>query len=159
MEPDYYPMPAFPTLATSDVVASSRFYVEGLGFQHVYSIPGPHGEAVVEHVRFARYADVLLEREQPGSDLAASERGRGVRLSFSLPLGNRDCDEFADRARRYGARVEGPQVRPWNAREVVVTDPDGYTLVFTEPVDATKAFDDVLKDIAGGPEGPNARAG
>ena len=152
IEPETYPMPAFPTLTTSDIEASRRFYVGGLGFQHVFSIPGPDGATVVEHLRFSRYADVLLEREQPGSGLAAAERGRGVRLSFSLPLANRKCDEFVERARSHGARLEGSLVRPWNAREVVVTDPDGYVLVFSEPQDLTKTFDEVLKDVAAGPE-------
>ena len=38
--------------------------------------------------------------------------------------------------------------RPWNAREVVVTDPDGYVLVFTEPLDASRTMDEVLDTIA-----------
>jgi hypothetical protein len=68
-------------------------------------------------------------------------------LSFSLALANRDCYEFAQRARAFGARVTGPVERPWNAREVEVIDPDGYALVFTEPLDTTKEFDQVLAQI------------
>jgi catechol 2,3-dioxygenase-like lactoylglutathione lyase family enzyme len=148
IERDYYPMPSFPTLSTSDLEASMRFYVDGLGFHHVFSIPGPDGRPVVEHVRFARYADLLLEREHPGSALDAGPRGRGVRLTFSLPLANCTAEKIAGRAQSLGAPVEGPVERPWNAREVVVTDPDGYVLVFTEPLDTSRTMDDVLENIA-----------
>ena len=147
MEPDYYPMPAFPTLAAQSLEAYRRVYVDGLGFQHVFSIPGPDGRPVVEHIRFARYADVLLEQEAGGAHPASVDRGLGVRLSFSLALAERDCEEFAERARASGARVKGPDVRPWNAREVEVIDPDGYVLVFTEPLDTTRDFDRVLAQI------------
>jgi catechol 2,3-dioxygenase-like lactoylglutathione lyase family enzyme len=153
-----YPMPAFPTLSTLDLEASRRFYVDGLGFHHVFSISGPDGRPVVEHIRFARYADVLLEQEHRASDGATTERGLGVRLSFSLALANRDCNEFAQRARAFGARVVGPVERPWNTREVEVIDPDGYVLVFTEPVDPTRSFDDVLEGIATSPGGSDAPA-
>jgi catechol 2,3-dioxygenase-like lactoylglutathione lyase family enzyme len=156
MEPEYYPMPAFPTLSTQSVEASRRFYVDGLGFQHVFSIPGPDGLPIVEHIRFARYADVLLEQGPGGFDDASAKLGLGVRLSFSLALADRDCNEFAQRARAYGARVRGPVERPWNAREVEVIDPDGYVLVFTEPLDITKEFDDVLAKIGRGGDGSDA---
>jgi hypothetical protein len=71
-----------------------------------------------------------------------------VRLTFSLPLAGRSSEELAERARGLGALVEGPVRRPWNVRDVVVADPDGYLLVFTEPVDITKTMDEVLDDVA-----------
>lgn len=145
---DFYPMPAFPMLSASNLEVSVRFYVDGLGFRHVFSIPGPGGRPVLEHIRFARYADLLLEQEPPDSDLGVADRGRGVRFSFSLTLAGRTGAEVAKRAQRLGALVEGPVERPWNAREVVVTDPDGYVLVFTEPLDVTKTMDEVLRNIA-----------
>ena len=147
---EIYPMPAFPTLSVSNLEASKRFYVDWLGFQPVYSIPGPDGRAAVEHLRFARYADLLLAQEPSGSELATAPRGRGVRLTFSLPLANRSAGELADRARGLGALVEGPVERPWNVREVVVADPDGYVLAFTEPLDVTKTMVEVLDSIATG---------
>ena len=147
---EIYPMPAFPTLSVSNLEASRRFYVDGLGFRPIFSIPGPDGRAVVEHVRFARYADLLLAQEPPGSELATAPRGRGVQLTFSLPLADRSAGELADRARGLGALVEGPVERPWNVRDVVVADPDGYVLVFTEPLDVTKSMGEVLDGIATG---------
>jgi catechol 2,3-dioxygenase-like lactoylglutathione lyase family enzyme len=144
-------MPAFPTLAASDLAGSRQFYVEGLGFKHIFSIPGLDGQPALEHIRFCRYADLLLEplprdaEEQPGL------RGQGVRLTFSLPLAGRDAEEIAQRARELGALVEGPVERPWSVRDVVVQDPDGYVLVFTEPVNVAATFDDVLASIASNP--------
>jgi hypothetical protein len=38
-------------------------------------------------------------------------------------------------------------------REVTVSDPDGYVLVFTEPLDTTKPMDKILEEIAEGVEG------
>jgi catechol 2,3-dioxygenase-like lactoylglutathione lyase family enzyme len=149
-------MSAFPTLSTQSVESSRRFYVDGLGFQQVFSIPGPDGRPLVEHIRSSRYADVLLEQGPGGSDGASAKRGLGVRLSFSLALADRDCNEFVQRAQAYGAHVRGPVERPWNAREVEVTDPAGYVLVFTEPLDTTKEFDKALAQIQHGPDGSGA---
>ena len=53
--------------------------------------------------------------------------------------------DFADR----GVEIaEGPVNRPLNTREIVVHDPDGYTLVFFEPVDISKSFEDVMGNVA-----------
>ena len=101
-------MPAFPTPSTFDLDLSKRFYVEGLGFRHVFTIPGPDGQPIVEHIRFTRYADVLLERDPPDLGRGTSARGVGVRVTFSLPSANRGAEEFAEHARRYGVPVEGP---------------------------------------------------
>jgi catechol 2,3-dioxygenase-like lactoylglutathione lyase family enzyme len=150
MNHEIYPMPAFPTLSASDLAVSLRFYVDGLGFQHIFSMPDSEGQPILHHIRFARYADLLLEQEPPGSEPGAESRGRGVRLTFSLPLAERTADEVARRAKRLGALIEGPVERPWNTRDLVVADPDGYVLVFTEPLDLGKTMDQVLKDVAGG---------
>ena len=148
---EYYPMPGFPTLMVSNLPESCQFYVNGLGFRPVFSIPGPGGQPVLEHIRFCRYADLLLEQEPAGDRESAGPRGLGVRLTFSLPLAQRNAEEMAQRARDLGALVEGPVERPWNTRDVVVTDPDGYALVFTEPVDMTATFAQVLENAAASP--------
>ena len=145
---ELYAMPAFPTLSTSDLEESAEFYVGGLGFQNVYSIPGPDGAPVLIHIRWTKYADVLLERESGARASPPEERGRGARLSFSLALAGRTSDDIAGRASRLGALVEGPVERPWNTRDVVVRDLDGYVLVFTEPVDVGRSMDEVLGGMA-----------
>ena len=53
-------MPSFPTLAAGDLVAASRWYQDVLGFQLVFEMPGPSGAPVLIHLRWAKYADLLL---------------------------------------------------------------------------------------------------
>ena len=40
--------------------------------------------------------------------------------------------------------VVGPIEQPRNVREITQTDPDGYRLRFSEPIDLTKSFDDMM---------------
>ena len=44
------------------------------------------------------------------------------------------------RAREAGATTDGPTETGWNTRELAVRDPDGYELVFSEPVDTDRSF-------------------
>jgi len=60
--PEIYPMPSFPILVVRDIEASSRWYQEVLGFEHIFTIPGPPGPLLV-HLRWTRYADLLLRRQ------------------------------------------------------------------------------------------------
>src|SRR5262249_50155191 len=55
-----YVMPAFATLTVSDLAASRRWYVEGLGFAVLAEVPGPSGEVALVHLRRWRYQDLLL---------------------------------------------------------------------------------------------------
>lgn len=144
--PEIYPMPAFPTLAVADLAASKRFYVEGLGFRVIFSWAPPGSAPRLEHLRWSRHADLLLE--PGGAD--EEPRGRGVRLNFSAALAGRSCAEIAVRAQAHGALVDGPVDQPYNVREVIVTDPDGFVLVFSEPLDVSKTFEEVLGGQAGG---------
>ena len=58
-------------------------------------------------------------------------------------------DELAANLADQGVEVaEGPVNRPWNTRDIVVHDPDGYRLVFFEPVDITRSFEDVMGDVS-----------
>jgi len=40
-------------------------------------------------------------------------------------------ETLAAHVQEKGAAVVGPVPQPWNVREVTVTDPNGYRLVFT----------------------------
>ncbi|HEV8577699.1 MAG TPA: VOC family protein [Thermoanaerobaculia bacterium] len=145
---DYYPMPSFPTLDVKDLPASARWYQEALGFRHVFSIPGPTGQPALVHLRWTRYADLLL-RQDPSGDLPAV-KGKGVTLTFNL-LDGGSVDELAARARQHGATlVSEPKNQPWNARDFRVTDPDGFTLCFSQgPVDPGLGMERILARSAG----------
>ena len=144
MEPDLeiYPMPMFPTLAVGDVGASAEWYAEKVGFGTVFVLPAADGEPVLAHLRWRKYADLLLVPDGAGAD---STRRKGVGVSLSFLVGSLSVDEMAERLVGRGVGLdEGPVPRPWNTRELVVVDPDGYRLVFFEPVDVGKSFEEVM---------------
>jgi len=125
---DFYPMPSFPTLTVSDLAASTAFY-EALGFETVFVMPGPGGAPALAHLRWAKYADLML---RPGA--VDGLKGAGVTLTFAWTAGAvaEDLDTLAARARTAGAKIlREPGDRPWNARDFSLADPDGYALTFT----------------------------
>jgi catechol 2,3-dioxygenase-like lactoylglutathione lyase family enzyme len=152
MDEEIYPMPAFPTLLVSDLEASARFYQEALGFKHVFTMPGPGGAPALAHLRWVKYADLLIARPRASQALPAP-RGAGVFLTFNLfdRFGG-DIDAFARQAREKGAQLDGPVTQPWNVREVTVVDPDGYCLVFTVQAEAGLGFDQVLERARAAPD-------
>lgn len=142
---EIYPMPAFPTLEVNDLNASSRWYQEVLGFQHIATLPGPDSRPGLVHLRWAKYADLLLT--WPRQTLTSS-RGLGVTLYFAVSE-NR-IDALADQARAAGSTIlEGPVDRPWNIREVIIADPDGYRLSFGFGPLKPMTWDDMGKQVSG----------
>jgi catechol 2,3-dioxygenase-like lactoylglutathione lyase family enzyme len=149
MTEEIYPMPSFPTLIVKDLEASSDFYQNALGFKHIFTMPGPGGQPALVHLRWVKYADLLLTKPRDGKELQAP-RGVGVSLNFNMfEHFDGDMDAFAKHARENGATVIGPIDQPWNVREVTVIDPDGYRLIFTVPLNINLGFDEVIKRVAG----------
>ena len=125
-QPEFYPMPSFPILAVKDAAASSRWYQDALGFQHIFTMPGPGGAAGLVHLRWAKYADLLLRASAP----IAGAKGVGIALNYAVADGS--LDALAERARNAKAVfIQEPGDRPWNARDFTIADPDGYALTFT----------------------------
>jgi len=143
--PEIYPMPSFPILTVRDLEASSKWYQEVLGFQHVFTIPGPAGPVLV-HLRWIRFADILLRRQMGSIE---EPKGLGISLSFSVFEGG--VDAIADRARHKGATLESePKNQPWNARDFSLRDPDGFLLTFTQgPVDPGLGMDQIIRKSTG----------
>src|SRR5512146_1815167 len=151
MTEEIYPMPFFAQLIVSDLEASSQFYQEALGFKHIFTMPGPGGQPALVHLRWNKYADLLISLPRDGKPVP-EPRGAGVSLSFQM-LGRFDdsVDALAELAKATGANiVSGPLDQPWNVRELTVLDPDGYRLVFTEPLNISLGFDEVVRRAAGG---------
>lgn len=148
MTEEIYPMPSFPTLIVSDLEASSDFYQNALGFKHIFTLPGPGGQPALVHLRWAKYADLLIARPRDGKELS-EPKGVGVSLNFTIfdHFGG-DIDAFAKHAREYSADVSGPVNQPWNVREVTVLDPDGYKLIFTVPLNINLGFDQMLEQVS-----------
>jgi catechol 2,3-dioxygenase-like lactoylglutathione lyase family enzyme len=134
MTGQFYPMPMFVRLAVADVEASKQWFHEVLGFESVFDIPH-----TMAHVRGRRYQDVLIVKGQ-----VPQEPGQGVVLSFTW---NRAVDELVEKVKAHGGRVvDGPVDRPWNAREVVLEDPNGYRMSFSRQI-AHKEFDEVMSGV------------
>jgi uncharacterized glyoxalase superfamily protein PhnB len=123
---EFYPMPSFPLLAVANLAKSSLWYQDVLGFAHVFTMPGPGGNPALVHLRWLKYADLLL-RAGPSIE---SMKGIGITLNFAMM--DRSLDALAARARESGAHfIQEPGDRPWNARDFTLTDPDGFALTFT----------------------------
>jgi uncharacterized glyoxalase superfamily protein PhnB len=126
-EREIYPMPSFPMLMASDVDRSSTWYQDVFGFVDVFTFRDGKGSAVLAHLRWCKYADILIGRPRAPMD---GERGAGITLVFA----DNDVDARADQARKGGATiVEGPADTPWHTRDLTVLDPDGYRIRFTAP--------------------------
>jgi uncharacterized glyoxalase superfamily protein PhnB len=107
-------------------------------------MPGPAGTPMLVHLRFTKYADVLL---RPAPMPSPRTKGLGFNLTFMVFDGDLDAiDALADRARKAGANIVAePGNRPWNARDFTVADPDGFHLTFTKgPVNKTLTFEEVV---------------
>lgn len=143
---DYYPMPSFATLAVRDVGESTRWYQEALGFQCVFVMPGADGKGALAHMRWTRYADLLLVAER---EPVTGPKGIGIGLSYQVTEGT--VDAIAGRARAHGAKlVREPGDRPWNARDFTVADPDGFQITFTQgPVKKDLSLDEVVDNARG----------
>ena len=147
MTEEIYPMPFFPTLIVSDLEASSNYYQQALRFKHVFTMLGSDGKPSLVHLRWVKYADLLLMKPRDGKE-STEPKGLGVALNFSMfDQFNGDIDAFAGQARENGANVTGPIDQPWNVREVTVIDSDGYRLVFTAPININMKFDDMLERV------------
>jgi uncharacterized glyoxalase superfamily protein PhnB len=138
MAEEFYPMPLFVKLFVRDVARSAEWYAAALGFRSVYAMPGADGRQAMNHIRLDRYQDLML-LTGPQSAGGMAERGFVINLTFTG-----DLRALAERARATGAQVEGPVARPWNALEVTATDPDGFVLTFSQVLDASRQFSDVM---------------
>lgn len=112
----------FVKLLVLDRDASAAFY-ERLGFVRVGA------DATFIHLRWEERGDVMLVAAPTGVRVEG-KRGWGVLLSFTSQT---ELATIAERATALSAPNEGPEVKPWHTRELVVTDPDGYRLNFVQP--------------------------
>jgi catechol 2,3-dioxygenase-like lactoylglutathione lyase family enzyme/uncharacterized protein YuzE len=141
---EFYPMPIFATLSVGDLEASTRWYVDVIGFRLVFSMPGPNGAPTLSHLRWIKYADLLLVPEGAQAS-SKTDKGVGMRLSFLVAEGS--VDELADQVKARGGQIaEGPVTQPWNTREFTVLDLDGYTLTFFQQADDSLTFDQVVQN-------------
>lgn len=130
-----YAMPAFVTVPTTDLAASADFWIRGLGFIDLFSIPGQ-----VTHLRRWAYQDVLLV---PASSPTPPE-APAMSVSFSCVMSQLDAVAEACEALRPGS-TDGPRDTPWLTRDLEVITPERARVIFTAP----REYD---------PESPEAKA-
>ncbi len=139
-----YGMPMFVTLTVADLDATLSWYLDGLGFVDLFTLPGPAGPLLV-HLRRWQFQDLLV---RPAAGPVTASPGTSV--SFAAVHG--EIDALAARARSHGGgRVEGPVDTPWNTRDVTTVDPDGHVVVFTAarpPASADAAFGRRITELA-----------
>ena len=115
-----------PLITVHDVLASSRWYQDVLGFQSGHG--GPEYEQLVSDGRMVMQLHHWDAHEHPHlGDPGSRPYGNGVVLWFQTD----GFDVALQRIRAHGARVlEGPQVNAnANHREVWLRDLDGYVVV------------------------------
>ena len=135
-----YGMPMFLNIQTKDLDASRDFWLRGLGFIDLFSIPGR-----LTHLRRWAFQDVLLF---PGDEAS------GTSVSFACVLSQ--LDEVAKRCEELvPGCTSGPQDMPWNSRELTVTTPENTRVVMTAalPMDPNSSSAAWLRE--GGIDVPN----
>lgn len=113
------------SIPVTDQVRATDFYQHAFGYERIVDVPVPMGES-------ARWIELgspaggptlvlvtWLDRLTPGSL-------EGVMLQTE------DVQRTCEHVRGSGYRVHGPVDTPWG-RQATIKDPDGNTLVLTEP--------------------------
>ena len=120
---------AAPFFMVSDMEASLKFYVDGLGFK-ILNTWTPHGK--IEWCWLQREGGPLMLQEArvPAERPYLSGRGAGVTIFFQC----RDSLVLYQEFLKNGVNVQEPFVGNglW---DIKVTDPDGYDLHFESPTD------------------------
>ncbi|GAA4483818.1 hypothetical protein GCM10023191_006020 [Actinoallomurus oryzae] len=134
---EIYGMPMFVNVPTHDFAASKDFWIRGLGFIDLFSIPDR-----VTHLRRWAFQDVLLV---PGERV-----GEAAAMSISFACVLRQIDEVAARCEELAPGcTSGPREMPWNSIELTVTTPENARVVMTaaQPLDPRSARAEALRAV------------
>jgi uncharacterized glyoxalase superfamily protein PhnB len=116
-----------PSLAVADIEKSVKFYVDVLGFDVAFTLPGEDGQLM--HASIQRGgAIVMFGRLDPSNAHDQGPLGKGVVL-YSTVADDEDIDAYFERARDAGATViQEPVDQFWGHRDWGIADPDGYRI-------------------------------
>ena len=120
---EIYGMPTYVSVPTDDLEASKDFWIRGLGFIDLFSVPGQ-----VTHLRRWAFQDVLLVPGTPGRNTLS--------VCFSTVLSHLD-DVVARCEALLPGSTNGPEEKPWNSVELTITTPEQTRVVLTaaRPID------------------------
>jgi uncharacterized glyoxalase superfamily protein PhnB len=118
---------AVPVIATADVQSSVDYYVNVLGFEEHFIYGDPPVYAGVQ-----RDGALIYITHDP--KFAATLRDNALHPDVFLWV--EDVDKvFAEHRQRGAKVVEEIADRPWDARQYVLEDPNGYYLKIAEPIE------------------------
>jgi uncharacterized glyoxalase superfamily protein PhnB len=118
---------AVPVIATDDVLAAPDYYTRVLGFEKHFVYGDPPVYAGIRRDEMLLY--LTLDPE-----MVSALKKSGLHPDVFLWV--EDVDAAYQQHQAGGARiVEEIADRPWDARQYVVEDPNGYHLKFAEPLD------------------------
>ncbi|PXX65567.1 hypothetical protein DFR70_104632 [Nocardia tenerifensis] len=132
-----YGMPMYATVPTSDLAASAEFWIRGLGFFDLFSVPGQ-----ITHLRRWAFQDVLLVPAERAAEATA------LSVGFSCVLSQ--IDEIAAAcAELVPGCTSGPREMPWNTVELEVRTPDDTRVIMTaaRPHDPKSVEAEFLRSI------------
>jgi uncharacterized glyoxalase superfamily protein PhnB len=118
---------AVPVIAAEDVLATVRYFDEMLGFQKHFVWGDP---AVYAGVKLG--AALIYITHDP--DMARVIREHDLRPDVFIWVSEIDA-VFAEHKARGAEIIEEISNRPWDARQYVVREPNGYYLKIAQPLD------------------------
>ncbi len=138
-----YGMPMFVSVPTSDLAESADFWIRGLGFFDLFSVPDR-----LTHLRRWAFQDVLLV---PGE---RADSPPSISVSFACVLSQIDQIAKACEELRPGC-TSGPDLKPWNSLELEIVTPENARVIMTaaRPYDPNSAEAEHLRGM--GIDGPD----
>ena len=116
---------ATPNLMVRDVSSSLKFYEQTLGLQRRMTVPDREPYVFVSLV--AGQVEIFLNQDQS----SAKPTPGGMSLYMELE----GLDQLLLRVQQQGVKIEIPVNETfYGMREFAVLDPDGYLIIFAEPV-------------------------
>jgi len=116
-----------PVVSTSDVRSTVDYYARVLGFKEHFVFGEPPVYAGVE-----RDGVLLYVNHDPR--MAALLESSDLHPDIFLWVQDVDA-AFAEHVRQGAKIIEPVSDRPWDARQYVIEDPNGYRLKIAEPID------------------------
>ncbi len=114
-----------PNLMVHDVNTSLRFYEQVVGVRRRLTVPEREPYVFVSLV--AGDVEIFLNQDQS----EAKPKAGGMSLYLELE----GLDQLLDRVQQHGVKIEIPLNETfYGMREFAVLDPDGYMIIFAEPV-------------------------
>lgn len=122
-------------LEVDDVRATADFYVDRLGFEVTNTLEEPDGDWAWANVRRGAVAFMFTERHTHADDPDADHtHPEEPVLTGSLYVNVDDVDALAAELTGKVVLDFGPADQPHGMREIGVTDPNGYFILFGQPL-------------------------